>query len=125
MLWAALKMMFGLGALLAFLYFLVRLAKRMEFGRRLPPTDTGIQLLTSKMIAPQKYISLVEIGGEVLALGVSNQQITFLTKIENKELVRGSLAELAGKAEPLWWLRNWPGLQKKFKVGPMEMRNEK
>ena len=124
MLWATLKMTLALGIVIGLLYLLVRVFKRFPWGNRNPGSDTGIRVLTSKLIAPQKYVSLVEIGGEVLALGVSAQQITFLTKIENKEVLEKSLPNPPLKPEALSWLKAWPILQKKGKEGPLEIGNE-
>ena len=123
MLWAALKMFLALGAVLTLLIFLVRILKRWEGSHRTAGSDTGIRVLTSKLIAPQKYVSLVEIGGEVLALGVSAQQITFLTKIENHELVKRSLSHPGLKPENPSWLKAFPLLQKKLK-GEMPGRSD-
>jgi flagellar biogenesis protein FliO len=113
MIWAAFKMTLALGIILIFLFFLVRMFKRWEGGRRSAGSDTGIRVLTSKLIAPQKYVSLVEIGGEVLALGVSAQQITFLAKIENKETVKKSLSDPTSRPEAISWLKTFPLFQKR------------
>ena len=40
-----------------------------------------IRVIGSKALAPKKYITLVEIGGSVLTLGVSNDNITCLDKV--------------------------------------------
>jgi flagellar biogenesis protein FliO len=77
----------GLGIVFVVLYFLMRVLKRTPFVRGDASSDAGIRLLTTRPIAPQKYISLVEIGGEVFALGISETQITLLTKIENREFL--------------------------------------
>ena len=125
MIWAALKMALALGIIIAFLIFLVRMFKRLEGGRRGVGSDAGIRVLTSKLIAPQKYVSLVEIGGEVLALGVSAQQITFLTKIDNKEMVKKSPADPAFKPEAISWLKAFPFFQKKGNGEILGSRDEK
>jgi len=125
MIWAALKMALALGGVLTLLIFLARFLKRWEGGNRMTGSDTGIRVLTSKLIAPQKYVSLVEIGGEVLALGISAQQITFLTKIENQELVKRSLSPPGLKPETLSWLKAFPLLQKKARGEMLERCDEK
>jgi flagellar biogenesis protein FliO len=125
MIWAALKMALALGAVMALLVFLVRMFKRLERGGRIAGSDTGIRVLTSRLIAPQKYVSLVEIGGEVLALGVSAQQITFLAKIENKEMVKKNLSNPALKPEALSWLKSFPLFQKKGNGEMLGSRDEK
>jgi len=125
MIWAALKMTLALGIIIAFLIFLVRMFKRWEGSRRGAGSETGIRVLTSKLIAPQKYVSLVEIGGEVLALGISAQQITFLTKIENKEMVKKSLSNSAFRPEAISWLKAFPLFQKRGNGEILGSRDEK
>jgi flagellar biogenesis protein FliO len=101
MIWAILRMIFALGIVCMVLYILIKLLKRSGVARKaLPFNNSGIKLLTSQMIAPQKYISLVDIGGEILALGVSEAQITFLTKIENKAFLEKMNDLHSSKPEP-------------------------
>lgn len=100
MIWAMTKMILALGIVCTVLFFLVRLMKRSGVGKRNFSLDSGIKLLTTQLIAPQKYISLVEIGGEVLALGISEAQITFLAKIENKEFLDKIMDRRPAKFEP-------------------------
>ena len=125
MIWAAFKMVLAMGIGLVFLYFLIRLTKRLDLARRAPQGENGIKVLTSKPIAPQKYVALVEIGGEILALGISPQQVTFLTKIENKEMIQESLSAPGEMAEPFSWLKFWPIRNKRIKVQSLGFWNEK
>jgi len=87
MIWAVSKMILGLGIVFVFFFFFMRVLRRTNLVRGGMSSDSGIRLLTTKPIAPHKYISLVEVGGEVLALGISETQITLLTKIDNKEFL--------------------------------------
>jgi flagellar biogenesis protein FliO len=123
--WAAVKMFFALGVGLALLYLLFRFTKGLDRARRGPSPEGGIKVLTSKPIAPQKYISLVEIGGEILALGISAQQVTFLTKIENREKVKESLETSAGRTEPFSWLQLWPARHRRIKTSSLGFDHEK
>jgi flagellar biogenesis protein FliO len=125
MLWAAVKMVFAMGVGLTLLYWLIRFTKGLDRARRGSAPEGGIKVLTSKPIAPQKYISLVEIGGEILALGISAQQVTFLAKIENREKVKESLEAPAGKAEAFSWLQVWPGRHKRIKTSSLGLGHEK
>jgi len=99
-------MALALGGVIALLVFLVRLFRRWERVQGNLGPDNGIRVLTSKLIAPQKYVSLVEIGGEVLALGVTPQQITFLTKVENKELIQKGMTRPSFNPEAISWLKS-------------------
>lgn len=105
MIWAILKMILALGMVCGLLFFMVRLLKRNGGTKRDVAFDHGIRLLGTQSIAPQKYVSLVEIGGEVLALGISETQVTLLTKIENKAFVERLMENAANRVEPLSLLR--------------------
>ncbi len=125
MAWAAVKMIFAMGVGLTLLYLLLRFARRLDLARRTAPRDGGIRVLTSKPIAPQKYVSLVEIGGEILALGISAQQVTFLTKIENKEGLRESLEASEGKPEGFSGFPFWRARHKRIKPAALGFWHEK
>jgi flagellar biogenesis protein FliO len=109
MTWAILKMVLALGAVCMVLFFMAKLLKRTGVKRDWP-LDSGIRLLATQSIAPRHFIALVEIGGEVLALGISETQITFLTKIENKEFVGKMMGDRGARAEPLSFLRYFHSL---------------
>ena len=96
---AIVKMIMGLGIVFVLLFFLARLLKRTPFAQGDPAGNAGIRVLTTKPIASRKYISLVEIGGDVFALGVSETQINLLTKIENKEFIEKVTARRPGIGE--------------------------
>ena len=99
--WAIVKMILSMGLIGGILFLLVRFLKRSGLMKRNSPSNSGIKLLSTEPIAPQKYISLVEIGGEVLALGVSETQITLLTKIENKEFLERVRDNRPVRPEPI------------------------
>jgi flagellar biogenesis protein FliO len=101
MIWAASKVILGLGIVLVLLFLFVKVMRRSPLAHGDISSDSGIRLLTTKPIAPRKYISLVEIGGEILALGISESQITLLTKIENKEFLEKAAARRLGHPQPL------------------------
>jgi flagellar biogenesis protein FliO len=125
MIWAAFKMILAMGMGLGLLYILTRFTKRLDLARRGPQGDNGIKVLTRKLIAPQKYVALVEIGGEILALGISAQQVTFLTRIENKEMIQASLPIPGVKPEPLSWFKFLPMRNKRIKVQSLGFWHEK
>ncbi|MBI5584051.1 MAG: flagellar biosynthetic protein FliO [Deltaproteobacteria bacterium] len=110
MAWAAIKMLLALGIVLGLLFFLLRLLKQTSWGRKERAGDFSIRVLTTQMIAPRKYISLVEIGEEVLALGISEAQINVLTKIEHPELLQkiGHPGPTGSGAPRPSWLNHLP-----------------
>jgi flagellar biogenesis protein FliO len=94
-------MVLSLGIVCAVLFMVVRLLKRSGVAGKVFSSGGEIRLLATQSIAPQKYISLVEIGGEVLALGISETQITLLTKVENREFVERVLSDPLSKPQSL------------------------
>ena len=87
MIWEIAKMVLGLGAVLGVLVLLIYLCKRTSAGKGRFSAEGQVRLLTSKPIGPRKFVSLVEVGGQVFVLGVSEAQITLLDKIENREFL--------------------------------------
>ncbi len=47
--------------------------------------DKQMKVISTSYIAPKKSITLVEVAGEILVLGVTAANINLLTKVENKE----------------------------------------
>ena len=115
--WAIVKMILSMGLIGGILFLLVRFLKRSGLMKRNSPSNSGIKLLSTEPIAPQKYISLVEIGGEVLALGVSETQITLLTKIENKEFLERMRDNHPARPEPISLFYSFLRRNKRPKIG--------
>ena len=112
MIWAASKMILGLGVVMVFLFLFIRLLKRTN-DLRGDLSAEGVRLITTKAIAPRKYVSLVDIAGEIFALGISEAQITLLTKIENKTFLEKLALRRSNDSEPLSLLQRMkPGASK-------------
>jgi flagellar protein FliO/FliZ len=97
--WAILKMILFLGTILLVFFLLARFLRKNRMMTGGSPGDSGIRVLATQYLGPQKYISIVEMGGEVMAIGVSEVQITFLTKIDNREFIERMLNRTASKQE--------------------------
>jgi len=69
-----------LGGLIVVFYFMKRFLKRDAGGSKEPL----IKVIASQHIGIKKNISLVEIPGSILVVSVSNDNISLLTKIEDK-----------------------------------------
>ena len=69
-----------LGGLIIVFYFMKRFLKRDVGGSK----EQLIKVIASQHIGIKKNISLVEIPGSILVVGVSNDNISLLTKIEDK-----------------------------------------
>ena len=72
-----------LGGLLVVFYFMKRFFKRDVGGSK----EQLIKVVASQYIGIKKNISLVEIPGSILVVGVSNDNISLLTKIEDKVIL--------------------------------------
>ena len=64
------------------------LAKRFwPKGSGLMASNQWIRVIAANYIAPKKTISLVEVAGEMLVLGLTDSQITMLTKINDEHMI--------------------------------------
>ena len=72
-----------LGALLIVFYFMKRFLKRDRGGS----SQQLIRVVASQYIGIKKNIALVEVPGAVLVVGISNENISMLTKIEDKIVI--------------------------------------
>lgn len=79
-----LKVIFILALLLGAMYLMLFMAKKYFFS-----IDKGkakhvkIEVLNSHMIAPKKFISVVQVSDKILVLGVADQSINLLYELEN------------------------------------------
>jgi flagellar protein FliO/FliZ len=72
-----------LGGLLVVFYFLKRFLRRDAGGTGNPL----IRVIASQYIGVKKNVALVEVPGTVLVLGISSDNISLLTKIEDPSVV--------------------------------------
>ena len=72
-----------LGGMLVFFYFMKRYLKRDFSGSK----EKLIRVLASSYIGVKKNISLIEIPGSVLVVGITNDNISLLSKIEDKDIL--------------------------------------
>jgi flagellar protein FliO/FliZ len=74
-----------LGGLFVVFYFVKRFLKRDVSGSG----DPLIRVIANRYIGVKKNIALVEVPGAVLVLGVSNDNISLLSKIEDPVVLDG------------------------------------
>lgn len=75
-----------IGALVVVLGLLLTLAwlfRKIGFNQRGGRQGSLINVLDSRMVAPKKYIAVIEIADEFVAVGITDQNISFLTRLEN------------------------------------------
>jgi flagellar protein FliO/FliZ len=78
-----------LGGLFVVFYFLKRFMRRDIGGSGNPL----IRVVANQYIGVKKNIALVEVPGTVLVVGISNDRISLLTKIEEQEVLNSIKAE--------------------------------
>lgn len=72
-----------LGGMLMVFYFMKRYLKRDLPGSK----EKLIRVLSSSYIGVKKHISLIEVPGSVLVVGITNDNISLLSKIEDEEIL--------------------------------------
>ena len=85
--WTALKMLAALGILSGILIIALYFAKRIFKVGGNQPKGKMIRVLANAYVGVKKNISLVEVPGAILVLGVTSDNITLLTKIEDVEVI--------------------------------------
>jgi len=85
--WTALKMLAALGILLGVLIIALYFAKRIFKGGGNQPKRRMIRVLANTYVGVKKNISLVEVPGAILVLGITSDTISLLTKIEDVEVL--------------------------------------
>ena len=83
-----------LGGLLVIFYFMKRYLKRDGRGSN----PQLIRVIASQYIGIKKNIALVKVPGTILVVGVSNDKISLLTKIQDKALIESIQQEASGIA---------------------------
>ena len=72
-----------LGGMLMVFYFMKRYLRRDLPGSK----EKLIRVLSSSYIGVKKHISLIEVPGSVLVVGITNDNISLLSKIEDQEIL--------------------------------------
>jgi len=86
--WTALKMLVALGILTGILIIALYFAKRIFKVGSHQPKGKMIRVLANTYVGVKKNISLVEVPGAILVLGITSDSIRLLTKIEDDEVLK-------------------------------------
>ena len=84
---SALKMLSALVIVLGGLFLVFYFSKRLIHARNGNMSDKLIRVLSSNYIGVKKTISLVEVPGEILVLGITSDRISLLSKIEDPDII--------------------------------------
>ncbi|MBW1901203.1 MAG: flagellar biosynthetic protein FliO [Deltaproteobacteria bacterium] len=85
----ALKMLVSLGIVLGGLFVTFYFMKRLLNKKMAGSEDKLIRVLANTYIGVKKNISLVEVPGALLVIGITNDNISLLSKIEDEEILNG------------------------------------
>jgi flagellar protein FliO/FliZ len=96
----AVKMFIVFGVLLGGLIVSLYLVKKMIGRREGQAKGRMIRVLATSYVGVKKSISLVEVPGAVLVLGITNDRISLLTKIDDAELMQQLTA---AENAPMGW----------------------
>lgn len=80
------KLGLGLGLVILLAWGAVWLLRRSSLGQQLGGAGQVIRVVERSFLGPKKAIYLVEIGGRILALGVTEENISALTEWQEGEL---------------------------------------
>ncbi|MFN3872120.1 MAG: flagellar biosynthetic protein FliO [Ignavibacterium sp.] len=81
-----LKLVFPLFLIVAMLYGVLLFVKKYQFkGSKL--NSDNFRIVTTLMLMPKKYLSVVKVNDKVLILGLSEQNITLLKEMNAEELI--------------------------------------
>lgn len=80
-----LKLVFPLFLIVVMLYGVLLFVKKYQFkGSKL--SSENLRIITTLMLMPKKYLSVVKVNDKVLILGLSEQSITLLKEMNIEEL---------------------------------------
>jgi len=83
--WISLRMIFALFFVVALIFLLVFILKKINPRRGVIDDQRPIQLLFQEQLGQKRSICLVKVFDKVLVLGVTNTQISYLSTLENDE----------------------------------------
>ena len=84
---AALKMITLLGAFIVFMAILVYFTKKISKSRIEGTTSELINILENKQIGIKKSVSIIQVPGKLLVLGLTNERINVLSEITDQEII--------------------------------------
>ncbi len=88
---AIFKVTGALAIVLGLLMLLVWWVRKLGLGKKLSHQGDIINILDTRMIAPKKFVSVLEVGGEYVVIGVTDTNINLLSRIENNEKLNSKL----------------------------------
>lgn len=79
---AILKIIGSLGLVLGLMLLVVLAIRKLGLGRTNMHGNSLIKVMDTRMIAPKKYVAVLDIADEFVVVGVTDQNINLLTKLD-------------------------------------------
>jgi len=87
--WDVVKIFLILGAMMGIMYALLYLVKKYFYSFEKKGEDsTNVQVLSTQVILPKKYVSVIRFNNSTYLLGVSEQSVSLIDKIDELEETR-------------------------------------
>ncbi len=120
---STLKMVISLGIVLAVIWGLYRIAKRKL--PMVPASGKGrmIQVLESQYIGVKKNVTMVQVPGSILVLGVAADSINLLTQINDPAVIK-NIADTDNRRSVLSFKDHFQRLMRSKGTGAPAGRNE-
>lgn len=84
---ALVKMIFALAMVIGLLLLALQGIRRFRLLQEKTCGGDIIKVIATKGLAPKKFISVLEVGGETIVVGMSETSISLLTKIEKGKIL--------------------------------------
>jgi len=81
--WALCKVMGSLSIVIGLMILLIHFIKKSGITQGVSTPGSLIKVIETKMVAPKKYITIVDIAGKYVALGVTDHNINTLTNLDD------------------------------------------
>jgi len=94
------KVFGALVVVIGLMLLLINWARKLGFGKGIGNQGGLIRVLDNRMLAPKKYVSVLEVAGEFMVVGVTEQNINLLATLpQNQELLTSANKESQGAAQ--------------------------
>ncbi|MDQ7837842.1 MAG: flagellar biosynthetic protein FliO [Thermodesulfobacteriota bacterium] len=81
------KMIFALAMVLGLFFLALHGARKLRVLQEKACGGNLIKILATKGIAPKKYVSVIEVGGEIIVLGMSEGSVSLLTRMDRAQIL--------------------------------------
>ena len=83
--WDIIKIFLILGAMMGIMYALLYLVKKYFYSfEKKGGASTSVKVLSTQVILPKKYVSVIQFNNSTYLLGVSEQSVNLIDKIEEQ-----------------------------------------